>query len=106
MKDCITYEDILAAVKEMEKVASTPKPMAVFHPDCVFDDFDGMTLGEAEEAGLLPDYVDIKLSRHLPGKHGYLIPDPSVFDINFTIQPLPLQFNYKSRYGNHAKTII
>ncbi len=102
MKDCITYEDVLAAVKEMEKAA--PKPMAVFHPDCVFDEFDGMTLGEAEEAGLLPDWIDIKLCRHLPGKHGYLIPDPSVFETKLAIQPL--QFNYKSRYGYHAKIIV
>lgn len=66
-KDEITWEDMVTAMDSLTKNKSPdPEYVGVFHPDAKFPEFNGLTISEALEAGLVPDGVKIILQTELP----------------------------------------
>jgi len=68
MNDRLTWEAVkeyVDAIKRSDaECEMTSNPIAVFHPDCIFDEFGGRTLQQVKDDGELPDYVI--LQRELP----------------------------------------
>ena len=62
--DVITYEDVLRVAKLMDEADAGDIIPAIFHPECVFEEFGGRTLQQVKDDGELPE--NIILQRELP----------------------------------------
>lgn len=87
-KSVITYSDVKRIIDEWREIeANRPKEpaMAVFHPNAPFD--DELSMIQAKEKGLLPDYVH--LSRQIPlSQNGYVSYESPMLDAVYKYRSL------------------